>query len=69
MKKLYILISLFALVAKAQIVNIPDANFRNSLNFVDINNDGQIQQSEALLITTLLIDHSNISSFEGIESF
>jgi hypothetical protein len=69
----------------SQIVNIPDANFKNVLvNFnvtdsngdgslnadVDINNDGEIQNSEALLISNLqLPSFQNIISLAGLQSF
>lgn len=71
---------------EAQIVNIPDANFKaklleaspsitiaqNSSNQyikIDINDDGEIQESEALLVRKLNVNNSNISSLEGINSF
>jgi Leucine-rich repeat (LRR) protein len=86
MKKLTLLILLFTGLANAQIVNIPDANFKAkllasdvtnqtaknlSLVFfkIDSNNDGQIQQSEALQVSFLDISSSNISSLTGISSF
>ncbi len=88
MKKLYILASIFLLnfSLNAQIVNIPDANFKakllsanatnyvamNALNesiIIDINSDGEIQQSEALQVKVLNIGNSNIVSAEGISNF
>ncbi|MEN2399474.1 T9SS type A sorting domain-containing protein [Flavobacterium sp. MC2016-06] len=36
---------------------------------IDINNDGEIQESEAVGIKNLLVDSSNISSLEGIKYF
>ena len=60
-------------VGNAQIVNIPDANFKNILlNYspvIDVNSDGEIQQSEALLVTTLTISNTTINSLVGIEYF
>ncbi|KFC24530.1 leucine-rich repeat domain-containing protein [Chryseobacterium sp. FH1] len=58
----------------AQIVNIPDANFKNLLlNHyikIDTNNDGQIQVSEAENFTGLLRCHSRgIQDLTGIEAF
>jgi hypothetical protein len=68
----------------AQIVNIPDANFKNALvntNCVDtfgnwlpdidadFNNDGEIQVSEALAIDNLHLNNNNIISLEGLQSF
>lgn len=56
---------------KAQIINIPDANFKSALISlgVDKNGDGKIQESEALIVTKLNVDSSNITSLEGIEYF
>ena len=70
----------------AQIIPIPDANFKTKLlqanpnNFtaydalgnaikVDINNNNQIEVSEALLVHALYINNSNIVSIQGINSF
>ena len=36
---------------------------------IDTNNDGEIQQSEALVVYTLNVPSSNISSLSGIEFF
>ena len=73
MKKLVFFLLLFTGMVKAQIVNIPDANFKNRLvntlcvdtnndgtfdTDVDSNNDGEIQISEALEVSKL-----NISGF------
>lgn len=73
MKKHSFLLALFSVVfaASAQIVNIPDANFKAKLiaSGVDTNTDGEIQESEALSITGLYLDSANISSLEGIQSF
>ncbi|MFN3753949.1 T9SS type A sorting domain-containing protein [Flavobacterium sp.] len=75
---------LFGLSTQAQIINIPDANFKNALvntlcvdnnSFyggdvdADTNNDGEIQISEALLVTKLILNNYNISSLTGIEYF
>ena len=93
MKKVYLplLLSLVTFVSDAQIVNIPDANFKSALvtqvcidtnsdNVPDIdadsNNDGQIQVSEALLVTQLYIsdyfDGTNtfpVNNTAGLEAF
>ncbi|MFC4739233.1 T9SS type A sorting domain-containing protein [Flavobacterium ponti] len=99
MKKLYFLLVLaFSFTTQAQIVNIPDANFKAKLlsagpsnyfassetplydaingdwyvsnyNTIDINNDGEIQVSEALAIKWLRLDNSSISNMAGIEAF
>ncbi|MGK0449253.1 MAG: hypothetical protein ACJA2M_003058 [Polaribacter sp.] len=69
---------------QAQIVNIPDANFKNALvntlcvdtnddgigdDDVDLNNDGEIQVSEAEATMWLNIPNQDIYSIEGIQSF
>ncbi|MEZ4853787.1 hypothetical protein [Flavobacterium sp.] len=96
MKKCYFLFSLLlCFVANAQIVNIPDANFKakllsassnnqvasSSLVFVnsewsppdyckiDINNDGEIQVSEALNIKFLQLQGVDITDLTGLEAF
>ncbi len=87
MKKTLLLLSLLFLgIVQAQIVNIPDANFKDKMvnastdnpaardiNYnpivVDTNNDGEIQQSEALAVYVIHVGGANISSFVGIEAF
>lgn len=71
-------------LAQAQIVNIPDANFKNALlssssvdidgngfysDDIDLNNDGEVQVSEAELVVGLRVDNRDILSFEGLEAF
>ncbi|GAB5398759.1 MAG: hypothetical protein Aureis2KO_03440 [Aureisphaera sp.] len=68
----------------SQIVNIPDANFKNAcVNFlvvdtdgdgspdadVDTNDDGEIQVSEAEAVEFFFPRNSNIVSLQGIEAF
>ncbi|MFC0605497.1 DUF7619 domain-containing protein [Winogradskyella pulchriflava] len=57
----------------AQIVNIPDANFKNALlnhnPVIDTNGDGEIQVAEAELVTVIDIGSVSISSIEGLEAF
>ncbi len=71
MKKLYFLLLFTGIVAKAQIVNIPDANFKAKLisSNLDINGDGEIQVSEAINATYLDVTQSNITDMTGIEAF
>ena len=73
MKKLYTLlvIALIGFIGKAQIVNIPDANFKAKLIALgfDSNLDGNIQQSEALTITYMDVSSSTISDLTGINYF
>src|SRR5690554_5591982 len=57
-----------------QIVNIPDANFKNALlnhfPVIDTNNDGEIQLNEAIAYTgTLNVESQNIADMTGIEAF
>lgn len=75
---------LLGLGAQAQIVNIPDANFKNTLvntlcastdatntfdTDVDTNNDGEIQISEAEAVVKLSVPNQNIADLTGIEAF
>jgi len=85
MKKIYFLLIGFYFFGSvhAQIVNIPDANFKAALLkanpytrdiydqpiYIDSNNDGEIQLSEAQEVFTLNVSNSNISSLEGLSSF
>ncbi len=71
-------------VASAQIINFPDPNFKNALvntkcadldgdNIgdadADLNDDGEIDVSEALTIKGLRLATNQISSLNGIENF
>lgn len=72
MKKYFVLLTLcFSVCSFAQIVNIPDANFKTKLIAlgVDTNNNAEIEVSEALAITNLDVSSSSISDLSGIESF
>lgn len=72
MKQIYLIIFLISsLLTQAQIVNIPDINFKNALinNGVDSNNDGEIQESEVSYIGQLELQNSNIANLTGIEFF
>lgn len=72
MKKYFVLLTLcFSVCSFAQIVNIPDANFKAKLIAlgVDTNNNVEIEVSEALAINNLDVSFSNISSLVGIEEF
>ena len=86
MKELSLLVFLFGFCfVQSQNIDIPDVNFKNALvnticvdtngdgeldNDVDINNDGEIQVSEAeSVIFELNIRNKNISSLQGIEYF
>lgn len=70
--KLFCLFSIgLSFAATAQIVSIPDTNFKNALinEGIDSNNDGEIQITEAEIVTGLFIIEQNIESLEGIQSF
>ncbi len=89
MKKCYLsTVFFFAIfIAQAQIVNIPDVNFKNVLTNMlcvdldndgffdadaDLNNDGQIQVSEALAVTNLLVSDYYlvpVNNTTGLEAF
>jgi uncharacterized repeat protein (TIGR01451 family) len=71
---LFILSTFFALSANAQIVNIPDANFKNALlnhnPVINTNNDGEIQVSEAVAFTgSINLFNKNIADLTGINAF
>lgn len=57
----------------AQIVNIPDANFKAALLSqvpdIDMNGDGEIQLTEAQSTSTLNISNRGIANLRGIEAF
>lgn len=72
MKNITLLLLFITGVASAQIVNIPDANFKNRLITlgVDTNTDGDIQVVEAAALTGALnIAGQNIADLQGIEAF
>jgi len=87
MKTLYSLFLLFFcfLIGNAQIITIPDANFKakllaadttqdiawNGINRIkiDSNNDGEIEQSEALMVNAMKLWGANITDLTGIEYF
>ncbi len=58
-------------IAKAQVVSIPDANFKAALiaSGVDINKNGKIEVDEALKIKLLNLIAKNITNLTGIKSF
>ncbi|MFH2143636.1 MAG: hypothetical protein ABIJ97_14520, partial [Bacteroidota bacterium] len=65
---------LLVLFANAQIVNIPDANFKaalvNHIPVIDTNYDGEIQVSEAETFNgQIFVSNKNISDLTGIEYF
>ncbi|MDP2686988.1 MAG: T9SS type A sorting domain-containing protein [Aequorivita sp.] len=74
MKYLLLALSLlFSFTASAQIVNIPDANFKTALlnhnPIIDTNADGEIQVSEAEAVPFLNVQSKSISNMTGIEAF
>lgn len=76
MRKLILLSTILSLAvfANAQIVNIPDANFKaallNHYPVIDTNGDDEIQVSEASTFANqMLVYDKNISNLTGIEAF
>ncbi|KAB1157992.1 T9SS type A sorting domain-containing protein [Flavobacterium luteum] len=73
MKNLYVtlLLLLANFSLSAQNVSIPDSNFKDKLIAlgIDLNNDGSIQTSEALMVEELDISNASIISLSGIENF
>ncbi len=83
-KLILLLLLIVSNLVTAQIVDIPDANFKNALVntlcvapswtdvglwTADVNNDGEIQVSEAEAIVHLIVSGQNIESLRGIEAF
>ena len=74
MKSFYLIIILFfATQLQAQIVTIPDTNFKNALlthnPVIDTNGDNEIQVSEAIASSIVNVSNKNISDLTGIEEF
>lgn len=63
----------FGNIANAQIVNIPDANFKGNLvsnTSINTNGDNEIQTSEASVFSgTINVNDKHISNMTGIEAF
>jgi hypothetical protein len=76
-----IFIFFICVISNAQIINIPDQNFKNKLlqantnnqtaanTIIDTNANGEIEISEALMVNYLFVAASNISDLTGIEYF
>ncbi len=68
-----LLLALTSFYAQAQIVDIPDTNFKNALinhdPVIDSNSDGEIQVSEALATNMISVSGQNIADITGIEAF
>lgn len=66
-----IVLFLFSISAHSQIVTFEDDNFKSYLISlgIDINTDGEIQNTEAEAVETLHIDGSGAISLGGIQSF
>lgn len=72
MKNLYVIATLlFTFSIQAQVINIPDANFKAKLIAlgVDDNGNGEIEMSETVEVYDLQLQNSNIYSLEGIQYF
>ncbi len=69
----FLTLTAFVYSATAQIITFTDLNFKNALiNYVpkiDLNNNGEIEVSEAVLITKLDVSSKDIQSLNGIEAF
>ena len=80
----FVFVALICFTLPAQIIDIPDPNFKAALvnspivafneyswnlEDADTNDDGEIQVSEAETIQKLYLYNTNISSVEGIENF
>ena len=74
MKKTTLLVAIIfvASFVTAQIVNIPDANFKAALiaNLsINTNGDGEIQVGEALATDSINVSYKHILDLTGIEAF
>ncbi|NHM06479.1 T9SS type A sorting domain-containing protein [Flavobacterium sp. CYK-4] len=85
MKNVFLPLLLVGFMSQAQVVDIPDANFKSillaantdneiayangSLIRIDANSDGEIQETEAAAVDSLSIFSSQISSLNGLGSF
>ncbi len=85
MKKIVFLICICCAVSYSQAINFPDTNFKarllqsspsstiayGSIGYIkiDANNNGEIEQSEALMVTNLNINGQNINNLEGLQYF
>jgi hypothetical protein len=80
MKKIYVVFLFIHFISLGQIINIPDPTFKNLLLssptntisggiLIDVNNNGEIEQSEALLVYYLVLPPGNITDLTGIEYF
>ncbi len=69
----FITLTAFVYSATAQTITFTDLNFKNALiNYVpkiDLNNNGEIEVSEAEFITQLDVSNKDIQSLNGIEAF
>ena len=71
MKNLLYLLLLSTGICNAQIVNIPDANFKAKLISlgIDSNNSGEIDTFETTLVSDLHLENSSINNLIGIGAF
>ncbi len=72
MNKIFLLILAFwSLTLKAQIINIPDYQFKKALILygIDKNGDGEIQVAETQAVDSIFASSFMIKSLKGIEAF
>jgi Leucine-rich repeat (LRR) protein len=71
MKNILLTMLLFTGIVEAQIVNIPDANFKAKLISlgIDTNNSGEIDDFETTFVSDLHVENSNINNLIGIAAF
>lgn len=72
MKTLFLTIAIvFSYLCSGQTTAIPDLNFRQALMEmnINVNNDGEVLNSEVSEITILDVSNKNISDLTGIEAF
>lgn len=70
MRNLLLILACLSGIANAQVVSIPDPNFKAVLLYkYDFNHDNQIQNSEIDTVHTLNVTSMSISDLTGIEAF
>jgi hypothetical protein len=72
--KILLIILVFTTFCKAQVINVPDNNLKlallNHIPAIDTNSNGQIETSEAQILTEeLILNNKSITNITGIEAF
>ena len=69
----FLIAAFFCILGNAQVVDIPDADFKSKLlndpQTIDLNEDGEIDVEEAALVTNLTFSYCDFDNVIGIQSF